>query len=133
MYWLSTDDLQRQSEKLTLLREIVDAIPKPSMINHLYEVFVIRCQGPLGNVVHTQTFLEQAEVFCGCLSIASPEGQVMALSSAIPMDTLACLLLAVRMSLQCTQAYTHISLSSSSCSLSLFTPRHLYLVGLLHL
>ena len=68
------------------------------MIHLLYEVFVTRCQGPLGNVVHTPTFLKHAERSCGCLSLASPEAQVMALFNTISMDTLACHLLAVRMS-----------------------------------
>ena len=83
---------------LALIREIVDAMPELDMIHLLYEVFVTRCQGPLGNVVHTPTLLKQAESFCGCLSLASPEAQVMAMSNIIPMDTLACHLLAVRMS-----------------------------------
>jgi hypothetical protein len=97
MYWVTTNDPQRQGEKLALIREIVDAVPELDMIFLLYEVFVTRCQGPLGNVVHTPTFMKQAEKFCGCLGLASPEAQVMALSSTISMDTLACHLLAVRM------------------------------------
>ena len=133
MYWSSTNDPQSQDERLALIREIVDALPEREMINHLYEVFVTRCQGPLGNVVHTPTFLEQAEVFHGCLTFASPEGQVMALSCAVSMDTLACHLLAVRMPLQRAQAHAHIHFSYSSYSLSLSIPHHLYLAGLLHL
>ena len=97
MYWSSTNDSQRQDEELALVREIVDAMPEVHLIRLLYEVFVTRCQGPLGNVVHTPTFMKQAEKFCGCLGLASPEAQVMALSSTISMDTLACHLLAVRM------------------------------------
>lgn len=81
------------------------------MIHLFYDVFVTRCQGPLGNVVHTPTFMKQAKWFCGCLGFASPEAQVMALSSTITMDTLACHLLAVRMPLY---------RASSVCSRSLF-------------
>ena len=132
-YWSPTDDPKRQGEKLALIREVVDAMPEPNMINHLYEVFVTRCQGPLGNVVHTPTFLEQAEVFCGCLTFTSPEEQVTALSVAVSMDTLACHLLAVRMPLQRAQSYTHIYPFYSSCSLWLSTPHHHYLAGLLPL
>ena len=97
MYWLNINDPRRQGEMLALIREIVDAMPELDLIHLLYEVFVTRCQGPLGNVVHTPSFLKQAERFRGCLSLASPEAQVMALSSTISMDTLACHLLAVRM------------------------------------
>ena len=108
MYWLST---RRQDERLALIREIVDALPELDMVRLLYEIFVTRCQGPLGNVVHTPTFMEQAGGFCGCLGLASPEAQAMALSSTIPMDTLACHLLAVRMPL---------NRASSICSRSIY-------------
>ena len=94
-YWSTTDNPQRQGEKLALIREIVEAMPEPDMIRPLYDVFTIRCPGPLGNVVHTTTFLTQAEKLYGCLGLASPEAQVMALSTLFPMDTLACYLLAV--------------------------------------
>lgn len=99
MYWLNTNDPQRQGEKFALIREIVDAMPELGMVNLLYEVFVTRCVGPLGNVVHTPTFMKQAEDLCGCLGLASPESQVMALSSTISMDTLACHLLALVLAL----------------------------------
>lgn len=97
MYWLATNSPQRHSERTAVLRGIVDAVPELDMIRHLNEVFVTRCQGPLGNVVHRPKFLEQAEVFCGCLGLASPESRVVALSSTFSMDALACHLLAVRM------------------------------------
>ena len=96
MYWSNTNDAQRQNERLVLIREIVDAMPELDMIHLLYEVFVTRCQGPLGNIVHTPTFLKQVENFCACLGLASPEAQALALSSTVSMDTLACYLLAVR-------------------------------------
>ena len=97
LYWLTANNPQRQSKKIAVLRCIVDAVPELDMIRHLYEVFVTRCQGPLGNVVHQPQFLEQAEVFCDSLSLASPESRVTALSGRFSMDTLACHLLAVRM------------------------------------
>ena len=111
MYWLTANDPQRQGENFALIREIVDAMLELDMIHLFHEVFVTRCQGPLGNVVHTPTFMKQAEKFCSCLGLASPEAQVLALSSTISMDTLACHLLVVRMPLYC---------ASSVCSLSLF-------------
>ena len=67
------------------------------MIQPLYEVFVTRCQGPLGNVVHTPTFMKQAELFCSCLGLASPDAQVIAFFDTFSMKELACHLMAVRM------------------------------------
>lgn len=120
-YWL-THDLQRHDEKFALIREIVDSMPDLDMIHLLYEVFVTRCQGPLGNVTHTPTFTKQAEDICGCLSLASPEAQIAALSTTISMDILACNLLAVRIPPGClsnvcshsilTTAYARSRLSS---------------------
>lgn len=98
-YWSTTNDELREGEKSELIREIVDAMPEIDLIALLYEVFVTRCQGPLGNIVHTPTFMNQAEEFCGCLGLVSPEAQVLALSSTFATDTLACNLLAVRMPL----------------------------------
>ena len=133
MYWSTTDNLQRQSEKLALIREIVDAMPAQDIIHLLYEIFVTRCQGPLGNVIHTTTFMKQADTFCDSFGFASPEAQVMALSTKISMDTLACHLLAVRMALYSVPSVCSRYLSYSSYSLSHFIPHHLYLAGLLHL
>lgn len=133
MYWLTTNDLQRQGEKMALIREIVNAMPELDMIHVLYEVFVTRCQGPLGNVVHTPTFMKQAEEFYGCLGLASRKAQVMALSSTISMNTLACHLLAVRMALYHHLSVCSLSFFSSSCSHSPFIPHLLYFAGLLHL
>ena len=98
MHWISTNDSQRQGEKLALIQEIIDAMPEPDIIRLLYDIFVTRCQGPLANVVHTPTFKSQAGKLCDCLNLASPEAQAMALSSTMSMDILACHLLAVRMS-----------------------------------
>ena len=117
-YWLHTGDPQRQDEKLVLIREIVDAMPELNMIYILYEVFVTRCQGPLGNVVHTPTYLKQAENICSCLSLASPEAQVMALFDTFTMETLACHLLAVRMRLYHASSVCSRSILLTACARS---------------
>ena len=109
MYWLDTKDLQRQGEMFALIREVVDTMPEVAIIHLLYEVFVTRCQGPLGNIVHTPTFMKHVDNFCRCLAMTSPEAQVMAMYTSIPMDQLACHLLAVRMPL-----YRALSVSSHS-------------------
>ncbi|PYH43118.1 putative C6 transcription factor [Aspergillus saccharolyticus JOP 1030-1] len=93
-YWSNTDP-KRHGEKLALIREIVDALPGLEMVHHLFEVFVTRCQGPVGNVVHTPTFTKQAEQFGNCLSLASPDSRVLAISSTFTMETLGCFLLAL--------------------------------------
>lgn len=87
-----------QDEKFALIRDVVNAVPELDLIYLLYEGFVTRCPGSLGNVVHVPIFLKQAKVFCGCLVLVPSEAQVLALSNTISMDTLACHLLAVRMS-----------------------------------
>ena len=109
MYWLDTKNPQRQGEKLALIREIVDAMPEVAILHLLYEVFVTRCQGPLGNIVHTSTFMKQVDTFCRCLALTSPEERVMAFHTTVSMDQLARHLLAVRMSL-----YRALSVSSRS-------------------
>ena len=129
-YWSTTNNPQRQHEKLTLIREIVDSIPELDVIHALHEVFITRCQGPLGNVVHTPTFMRQAKDFCGCLGLDSAEAQVLALSRIISMDTLATHLLAVRMLLHHASNVCSHPLSISLCLLSPFIPVHLYLDGL---
>ncbi|KAL4746135.1 hypothetical protein BDW72DRAFT_210716 [Aspergillus terricola var. indicus] len=93
-YWLSNDP-KRHGETLALIRDIVDAMPELEMIHHLCEVFVTRCQGPLMNVVHTPTFIKQAEQFSNCLSLGSVDAQVLAIASTVTMETLACYLLAL--------------------------------------
>ena len=97
MYWLDTKNPQRQDDKFALIREIVDTMPEMAVIHLLYQVFVTRCQGPLGNIVHTPTFMKQVDSFCRCLALRSPEARVMALYTTISMDQLARHLMAVRM------------------------------------
>lgn len=76
------------------------------MIQHLYQIFVTRCQGPLGNIFHTPTFLEHAERLCDCLIIDSNEEKALLLSSSIALEDLACFLLAVRKSSPTRKNYT---------------------------
>ena len=97
MYWLDTKNPQRQDDKFALIREIVDTMPEMAVIHLLYQVFVTRCQGPLGNIVHTPTFMKQVDSFCRCLALRSPEARVWALYTTISMDQLARHLMAVRM------------------------------------
>ncbi|KAF4260287.1 hypothetical protein KXV58_002641 [Aspergillus fumigatus] len=93
-YW-SSNDPKRHGEKLALIREIVDAMPTVEIIDALLEVFITRCQGPLGNVVHTPTFLKQAQQFSNCLKLASLDSRVLAVSSTVPMEKLGGYLLAL--------------------------------------
>jgi hypothetical protein len=93
-YWV-TQDPQRHDQKLALIRDVIHALPEWDIVQLLYEVFVTRCQGPLGNVVHTPSFMKQADQLRHCLSMASPDA---AIASTLSMDSLACLLLAVLLS-----------------------------------
>lgn len=132
-YW-SADGLQRRDEQLALIREIVDALPKPDMIRHLYEVFTTRCQGPLLNVVHTPTFLEQAEELCFCLSCGNEqEQQVMMLWDKISVDTLAGHLLAVGVPQRSTSNQCSRSRSYSWFSRSPSIRPRQYMAGLLRI
>ncbi|KAJ5574186.1 uncharacterized protein N7459_008613 [Penicillium hispanicum] len=94
LYW-DSDDPQKQSEKWKLMKETIDVLPDEDMIAHIYEVFITRCQGPLGNIVHTPTFLAQAKTLYECLSLPSTEEKATALLVSITMDMLACHLLAL--------------------------------------
>lgn len=97
-YWV-TQDPQRHDQKLALIRDVVHALPEWDIIQLLYEVFVTRCQGPLGNVVHTPSFMKQADQLRHCLSMACPDA---AIASTLSMDSLAGLLLAVLLSFKPT-------------------------------
>ncbi|KAJ5302223.1 hypothetical protein N7508_007086 [Penicillium antarcticum] len=90
-YWESQDP-QRENQKLGFIRDLVQALPEWDIVQLLYEVFVTRCQGPLGNVVHTPSFMKQADQLRHCLSMASPD---TAIASTLSMDALAGLLLAL--------------------------------------
>ncbi|KAJ5613828.1 hypothetical protein N7528_007482 [Penicillium herquei] len=90
-YWESRDP-QRQNEKLSLIRDAIQALPEWDVVQVLYEVFATRCQGPLGNVVHTPSFMNQAEQLRHCLSMASPDTAIISIFS---MESLAGLLLAL--------------------------------------
>lgn len=93
-YW-ETQDPQRDDKKRALVRDIIKALPEWDVIQTLYEVFVTRCQGPLGNVTHVPSFLNQVDQLGHCLKMTSPEVSVAIMLS---MDSLACLLLAVPLS-----------------------------------
>ena len=129
-YWSTTSNPQRHHEKFILIREIVDSLPELDVIHALHEVFITRCQGPLGNIVHTPTFMSQAKGFCRCLGLDSAEAQVLTLSNTTSMDTLATHLLAVRMLLHHTSNVCSHLIPISLCSLSPFILVHLYLGGL---
>ncbi|KAJ5211870.1 uncharacterized protein N7498_003516 [Penicillium cinerascens] len=94
-YWVTMDP-RRHEQKLALIREVVEALPEWDVMNLLYEIFVTRCQGPLGNVVHTPTFMQQAEQFRHCLRLEAPD---TAIASTMTMDSLAGLLLALLLGL----------------------------------
>ena len=129
-YWAITNNPQRHYEKLTLIREMVDSMIELDVIHALHEVFITRCQGPLGNIVHTPTFMKQAKDFCSCLGLDSVEAQVSGLSNTFSMDTLATHLLAVRMLLPHVSNVCSHRLSTSLCSLLPFIRVRLYLDGL---
>lgn len=93
-YWLNAG-FQRHNEKLALLREITDSVPDVDVIHALSQVFVTRCQAPLGNIVHTPSFMKQIERFCDCLGLELPESRAMSLLTIFSMDALASFLLSV--------------------------------------
>ena len=132
-YRLNINDPKRQDQNFALIQEFVNIIPELDIVRLLYEVFVTRCQGPLGNVVHTPTFIKQAETLYECFSVPSPEAQVIAVFNTFSMDILACYLLAVRMSLYYVSNVILYIIIDSSCLVSPFIQHHPYLAGLLHL
>lgn len=92
LYW-ETAESRLQNERVSLIREITNAIPDPEMAHHLYDVFVTRCQGPLGNTFHTPTFLKHADRVCGYVTSASFD--LHSFASSFSMESLACFLMAV--------------------------------------
>ncbi|OQE42208.1 hypothetical protein PENCOP_c004G00338 [Penicillium coprophilum] len=90
-YWKAGDP-QRNEQKLALIRDVVQALPEWDLVQALHEVFVTRCQGPLGNVVHTPSFKKQANQLHHCLEMNYPDA---AIASTLSMDSLAVLLLAL--------------------------------------
>ena len=112
-YWLSANNPQKQKERSALIRDIVQYVPEPDVIDRLYQVFVTRPQGALGNIVHTQTFLRHSWKFRECLKLTTLEAQVFALSNTFEMDELACQLLAVSKIACRTLTHAHATRSSS--------------------
>ncbi|KAJ5933360.1 hypothetical protein N7454_005689 [Penicillium verhagenii] len=94
LYWATTET-QLQNERLSLIREIIDAFPDSEMVQNLHQIFVTRCQGPLGNIFHTPTFMNNAAMIRECLNCDSRDSQVLAISSSFSMETLACFLMAL--------------------------------------
>lgn len=134
-HWLAIKEPQRQGEKLALIREIVDVMPEPDMIHLLCEVFVTRCQGPLGNIVHTSTFMKQVEMLCACLGLVSPEKQIMAVSSTLSngYTCLSPLGGAYATIIPRLKRVLMFPFLNGSVSLSRSIPTRLYSAGLLHL
>lgn len=104
-YWSNP---QRQVDQVSLLREIVHAMPEVDIIHLLHEVFLTRCQGPLGNVLHIPTFERQVGEFCDCFRLPLADETVMALLNKISMEMLSCHLMAVCISFSSHPAYTYI-------------------------
>ncbi|KAJ5101169.1 hypothetical protein N7456_007221 [Penicillium angulare] len=90
-YWV-TQNPQRYNQKLDLIRDVIQALPEWDVIETLYMVFITRCQGPLGNVVHTPSFMKQSDQLCKCLNSTYPDA---AIANTISLDSLAVLLLAL--------------------------------------
>ncbi|KGO41440.1 hypothetical protein PEX1_011520 [Penicillium expansum] len=111
-YWV-TQDPQRNAQKLALIRDVVHALPEWDVIQLLYEVFVTRCQGSLGNVVHTPSFMKQADQLHHCLSMDSPD---VAIASTLSMDSLAVLLLALVLGLAFHPTLSHVGVQLTPLS-----------------
>jgi hypothetical protein len=94
-YWSAQE---KGNEKFTLIQEIVESLPERDVICAIQEVFLTRCQGALGNVIHTTSFKKQAETLVDFLGLPSTEDKVLALAGVFSLDALACHLLAVRFS-----------------------------------
>ncbi|PWY66012.1 hypothetical protein BO70DRAFT_346152 [Aspergillus heteromorphus CBS 117.55] len=116
-YWCSASGPQRQDEKLALLREIVDQMPGPDLISALYDAFVTRCQGSLGNIIHTPTFLDQANGLYECLICPSAEQNALLMSERISMEMLSCLLMALVLGLAFYPGRTVLGWSKSPVAL----------------
>ncbi|KAJ5684250.1 uncharacterized protein N7477_000595 [Penicillium maclennaniae] len=63
------------SQRLKLMRDVIDKLPAENVIRALHETFLTRCQAPLGNIIHTPAFEQQAQSLCDCLIQASPEAR----------------------------------------------------------
>lgn len=92
LYW-ETAESQLQNERFSLIREITNAFPDADMVHHLYGIFTTRCQGPLGNIFHTPTFLKHAGRTCEYINSASFDLHTFA--GSFSMESLACFLMAV--------------------------------------
>lgn len=92
-------DSKRQKECLELIEEIANALPSSELIKALTEVFVTRCQAPIGNIFHTPSHILQIERLCVCADSKEMEEKKYALFELFSMDMLACLLLSLKLGL----------------------------------
>ncbi|KAJ6131603.1 hypothetical protein N7523_001309 [Penicillium sp. IBT 18751x] len=83
------------SQKVKLMRDVVDVLPAGNVIRALHETFITRCQAPLGNIFHTTAFKQQAQSLYDCFIQASPEARAVALATKFTTDEIACLLMAL--------------------------------------
>ncbi|PWY96137.1 hypothetical protein BO94DRAFT_619318 [Aspergillus sclerotioniger CBS 115572] len=111
-YWSNP----RQVDQVSLLREIIDSVPEIDIIFLLHDVFLTRCQAPLGNVVHTPTFAKQVERFCDCLRLPLEE-RVMALLDKMSMEMISCHLMALVLGLAFHPAPTILGWSATPLTL----------------
>lgn len=109
-------------QKVELMREVVNMMPTENVIRTLYETFLTRCQAPLGNIVHTPTFTQQAQTLCNCLIQASPEARSVALADNFSTDEIACFLMAVHIPVQYLSASAHMLRTACTRSRLLFLP-----------
>lgn len=97
-YWRRPGGFASENEKSILIQEILHALPEVDVVHHIYDVFVTRCQGAIGNVFHTPTFLEDATLFRDWISCQTTIPEKKGAQFPFSMETLACFLLAVRQS-----------------------------------
>ncbi|PWN34865.1 uncharacterized protein FA14DRAFT_160285 [Meira miltonrushii] len=99
-YWQNlSNDGKREREHLELVAEIAASLPSLELIKALTEVFVTRCQAPIGNVVHTPTHILRIERLCACIDSNEFREKKYAILESFGMDTLACLLLSLKLGL----------------------------------
>lgn len=84
-----------ENEKSILIQEMLHSLPEEDVVSHIYDVFVTRCQGALGNIFHTPTFLKDAARLRSWISSQAVAPETQGAQSPFSMETLGCFLLAV--------------------------------------
>ncbi|KAJ5667060.1 C6 transcription factor [Penicillium longicatenatum] len=112
-YW-ETAESGMQNERFSLIEEITNAFPDSEMAHHLYGIFVTRCQGPLGNIFHTPTFLKHAGRIYESIHSASFDLHIVA--SSFSMESLACFLMALVLGLAFHPKPNNLGWSSTGMS-----------------